>query len=51
MKARTLVDAIYIDEKIERYIVDIIHATREPGEHRQEGESRRVWRSPEPPLH
>ena len=31
MKARTLVDAIYIDEKIERYIVDIIHATREPG--------------------
>ncbi len=31
MKARSLVDAIYIDEKIERYIVDLIHATREPG--------------------
>ena len=31
MRARTLVDAIYIDEKIERYIVELIHATRQPG--------------------
>jgi MoxR-like ATPase len=30
MTARALVDAIYIDEKIERYIVDLVHATREP---------------------
>ena len=31
MKARALVDTIYIDEKIERYIVDLVHATRDPG--------------------
>lgn len=31
MTARQLVDSIYIDEKIERYIVDLIFATREPG--------------------
>jgi len=31
MTARRLVDAIYVDEKIERYIVDLVYATREPG--------------------
>ena len=30
LEARKLIDAIYIDEKIERYIVDLIYATREP---------------------
>jgi MoxR-like ATPase len=30
IKARELVKELYIDEKIERYIVDIIFATREP---------------------
>ncbi|MBS1936192.1 MAG: MoxR family ATPase [Bacteroidetes bacterium] len=32
--ARQLVREVYMDEKIERYIVDIVHATRQPGEHR-----------------
>ncbi|MEE3001635.1 MAG: AAA family ATPase [Planctomycetota bacterium] len=31
IEARRLVDTIYMDEKIGRYIVDIVHATREPG--------------------
>ncbi len=30
LKAREIVDAIYIDEKIQGYIVDIVLATREP---------------------
>lgn len=33
MKARTVIDNVYMDEKIERYIVDIIFATRTPGEY------------------
>ncbi|MDG2422917.1 MAG: MoxR family ATPase [Phycisphaerales bacterium] len=31
LTARQLVDAIYVDDKIERYIVDLVYATREPG--------------------
>lgn len=34
IKARDIVKQIYMDEKIERYIVDIVYATREP-EHYQ----------------
>ncbi len=30
LKARSIVDEIYLDEKIERYIVDIVDATRHP---------------------
>lgn len=30
IEARKLVDAIYMDEKIGRYIVDLVYATREP---------------------
>ncbi len=30
IRLRSLVDSIYMDEKIEGYIVDIVHATREP---------------------
>lgn len=30
--ARSVVDRIYVDEKIKRYIVDVVHATRRPGE-------------------
>jgi len=30
LKARKVVDAVYMDEKIKNYIVDLIHATREP---------------------
>jgi MoxR-like ATPase len=30
MRARTVVDEIYIDDKIKEYIVDIVFATREP---------------------
>ena len=30
IKARTIVREVYLDEKIERYIVDIVFATREP---------------------
>ena len=30
LKAREIVREVYIDEKIERYIVDIVYATREP---------------------
>ena len=30
LKARALVQEVYIDEKIERYILDIVFATREP---------------------
>ncbi len=30
LRARRVVDAIYVDEKIRDYVVDIVHATREP---------------------
>ena len=30
-QARKLVDQVYVDEKLKGYIVDIIHATRDPG--------------------
>ncbi|MCB0265744.1 MAG: MoxR family ATPase [Calditrichia bacterium] len=30
LRARKVVDEVYIDEKIERYIIDIVFATREP---------------------
>ncbi|MBL0926347.1 MAG: MoxR family ATPase [Phycisphaerales bacterium] len=33
-EARRVVDQIYVDDKIKDYIVDIVHATREPGEYR-----------------
>ena len=31
LNARKVVDSIYLDEKIAKYIVDIVYATREPG--------------------
>ena len=31
LRLRQLTDEIYMDEKVEDYIVDIVHATREPG--------------------
>jgi MoxR-like ATPase len=34
MRAREVVNKVYMDEKIERYIIDIIFATREPAEYR-----------------
>ncbi len=33
VKARKVVEDVYMDEKIEKYIIDIIFATREPGEY------------------
>ena len=33
IEARKLVKEIYLDEKIERYIVDLVFATREPGQY------------------
>ena len=33
VRARSVVSSVYMDEKIEKYIVDIIFATREPGEY------------------
>ena len=33
MRAREVVNKVYMDEKIERYIIDIIFATREPSEY------------------
>ena len=33
VKARTVVNDVYMDEKIEKYIVDIIFATREPSQY------------------
>lgn len=33
VKARRVVQDVYMDEKIEKYIIDIIFATREPGEY------------------
>ena len=32
-KARTLLKQVYMDERVERYIVDIVHATRRPAEY------------------
>jgi MoxR-like ATPase len=32
LRGRTLIDEIYIDEKIEQYILDIVFATRNPAE-------------------
>ncbi len=34
LRVRGLVDEIYMDDKIKEYIVDIVHATREPGEYK-----------------
>ncbi|HNU77610.1 MAG: AAA family ATPase [Prolixibacteraceae bacterium] len=36
MKARDVVKEVYIDEKIQKYIVDIVFATREPEEYKLE---------------
>jgi MoxR-like ATPase len=33
LKARSVMDQLYIDEKIKEYIVDIVFATREPGKY------------------
>ncbi len=33
LKARQVVNEVYMDEKIDRYIVDIVFATRNPGEY------------------
>ena len=33
LRAREIVREVYMDEKIERYIVDIVYATRTPGEY------------------
>jgi MoxR-like ATPase len=32
-RLRRAIDQIYMDDKIKRYIVDVVHATRKPGEH------------------
>ena len=34
LKARKVVDAVYMDEKIKNYIVDLVHATRKPAEYK-----------------
>lgn len=34
IKARNIVRQVYMDEKIEQYIVDIVYATRTPGDYR-----------------
>ena len=34
MRARKVVNMVYMDEKIEKYIIDIIFATREPSEYK-----------------
>jgi MoxR-like ATPase len=34
LAARQLVREVYMDEKIEQYIVDIVHATRKPDQHK-----------------
>ncbi|MDP6460758.1 MAG: AAA family ATPase [Gemmatimonadota bacterium] len=33
IRARGVVRDIYMDEKVENYVVDLVHATREPAEH------------------
>ena len=40
VKARKVVEDVYMDEKIEKYIIDIIFATREPAEYAGEGRTR-----------
>ena len=37
LRAREVVRDVYMDEKIERYIVDIVYATRTPGEYNLSG--------------
>ncbi len=34
LEARKVVDAVYMDEKIKNYIVDLVHATRKPAEYK-----------------
>lgn len=34
IRARSVVQEVYMDEKIERYIIDIVFATRNPGEYK-----------------
>ncbi len=36
LKAREILHSIYMDEKIERYIIDIVFATRQPAEYKLE---------------
>ena len=36
MKARQVVDEIYVDEKIKNYVLDLVSATRAPGQFRLE---------------
>jgi MoxR-like ATPase len=36
IRARSVVDEVYMDEKIEKYILDIVFATRDPRAHRLE---------------
>jgi MoxR-like ATPase len=36
MKARQLVDSIYVDDKIKNYVLDLVLATRDPGAYRLE---------------
>jgi len=33
VRLRDVTDTIYVDEKIKTYVVELVHATREPGEH------------------
>ncbi|NLJ34703.1 MAG: AAA domain-containing protein [candidate division WS1 bacterium] len=33
LRARELVNAVYVDEKVQRYIVDLVFATREPAQY------------------
>lgn len=37
IEARNLVNEVYIDEKIEKYIVDVVDATRDPSRYKIEG--------------
>jgi MoxR-like ATPase len=37
LNAREVLNLIYMDEKIERYIIDIVFATRNPAEYKLEG--------------
>ncbi len=34
VRARKVVDEVYLDEKVERYILDIVNATRDPGQYK-----------------
>src|SRR6185295_2066478 len=33
LRLRQAIDRVYIDDKIKRYIVDIVHATRQPADY------------------